>query len=98
MVKISAALRFRIPFNELKLPRRRIRARYEQLSEFERSCIVELKKAAQRYVNDILRTVLQSFLSEDKAIPHVTRVTMNNLTAFQTLPCPVRSPNLSPIE
>ncbi|GFX76765.1 transposable element Tc1 transposase [Trichonephila clavipes] len=31
-------------------------------------------------------------------VPHVARVAMNCFTAFETLPLPVRSPNLSPIE
>ncbi|GFX43475.1 transposable element Tc1 transposase [Trichonephila clavipes] len=35
---------------------------------------------------------------EDKAGPHVARVAMNCLTAFQTLSCPVRSSNLSLIK
>ncbi|GFW81325.1 hypothetical protein TNCV_376731 [Trichonephila clavipes] len=44
MVKISVELRFRIPFNNLKMPRHRIRVHYEQLSEFKRGRIIGLKE------------------------------------------------------
>ncbi|GFT05603.1 transposable element Tcb1 transposase [Trichonephila clavipes] len=62
--------------------------------------------AAHRYVDGILRTVLLPFLLQypclilrpDNAKHYTTRVAMNCLTAYQTLPCPVRSPDPSPIE
>ncbi|GFX28429.1 transposable element Tc1 transposase [Trichonephila clavipes] len=80
MVKISVALRFRIPLNNTeKMHRRRIRAHREQMSEFERGRIIELKE-------------------QDNAKPHTTRVAMNCLTAYQTLPWPAISPNPSPID
>ncbi|GFV47414.1 transposable element Tc1 transposase [Trichonephila clavipes] len=113
---------------------RRIRAHYEQLSEFERDCIIGLKEGgwanrriaphmgridaaiircfrnplvvirvtltAHRYIDGILRTVLLPFhlqypgliFQQDNAKPHTTRVAMNFLTAYQTLPWPSRSP------
>ncbi|KFM63882.1 Transposable element Tcb1 transposase, partial [Stegodyphus mimosarum] len=60
----------------------------------------------QRYVDDILSPVLLPFLlqypdlifREDNARPHTARAAMSCLTAYQTLPCPARSPDLSPIE
>ncbi|GFV07157.1 transposable element Tc1 transposase [Trichonephila clavipes] len=53
---------------------------------------------AQRYVDDILRTVLLPFLlqypglifQQDNARPHASRVAINCLTAYQTLPWPAR--------
>ncbi|GFW24498.1 transposable element Tcb1 transposase [Trichonephila clavipes] len=61
---------------------------------------------AHRYVDGILRTVLLPFLSlypglifhQDNVKPHTTHVAMNCLTSYQTLPCPARSPDPSPIE
>ncbi|GFY00654.1 transposable element Tc1 transposase [Trichonephila clavipes] len=61
---------------------------------------------AHRYVDGILRTVLLPFhlqypgliFQKDKAKPHTTRVAMNCLTAYQTLPWPTRSPYPSQIE
>ncbi|GFV06028.1 transposable element Tc1 transposase [Trichonephila clavipes] len=35
---------------------------------------------------------------QDNALPHTSRVAMNCLTVFQTLPWPAISPDLSPIE
>ncbi|GFW50949.1 transposable element Tc1 transposase [Trichonephila clavipes] len=35
---------------------------------------------------------------QDNAKPHTTRIPMNCLTAYQTLPCPARLPDPSPIE
>ncbi|GFU63347.1 transposable element Tc1 transposase [Trichonephila clavipes] len=60
----------------------------------------------QRYVDDILRTVLLLFLLQyhglifqhDIARSRTARTAMNCLTASQTLPWPTRSPNLSSIE
>ncbi|GFX30711.1 transposable element Tc1 transposase [Trichonephila clavipes] len=56
---------------------------------------------AQRYVDDILRTVLLPFFlpspglifQQDNARPHTTRATVNYLTACQTFPGPARSPD-----
>ncbi|UYV83088.1 hypothetical protein LAZ67_22002161 [Cordylochernes scorpioides] len=61
---------------------------------------------AQRYVDDILRSVLLPFLShhpgltfqQDNARPHKARVTMDCLQSRRTLPWPARSPDLSLIE
>ncbi|GFU08460.1 transposable element Tc1 transposase [Trichonephila clavipes] len=60
---------------------------------------------AKWYVDDILRTVLLPLLlqypdlifQQDNAKQHTARVTLNCLTAFQTLSWPGRSSNLSPI-
>ncbi|GFV32473.1 transposable element Tc1 transposase [Trichonephila clavipes] len=60
---------------------------------------------AQRYVDDILRTVLIPFIlqdpglifQQDNAKSHTTGIAINCLTAYQTLPWPARSPDLSPI-
>ncbi|GFV92690.1 uncharacterized protein TNCV_1375401 [Trichonephila clavipes] len=87
------------------MPRRRIRAHYEQLSEFERGRIIGLKEEAQRFVDGIL-TVLPPFLLQypglifphNNAKPHTACVAMKCLIAYQTLPWPARSPNLSAIE
>ncbi|GFX01267.1 transposable element Tc3 transposase [Trichonephila clavipes] len=59
-----------------------------------------------RYVDDILRPHVGTFLNDlpwaifqqDKARPHTTRVAQDFLRHFQTLPWPVRSPDLSPVE
>ncbi|GFW68182.1 transposable element Tc1 transposase [Trichonephila clavipes] len=59
-----------------------------------------------RYVDNILRTVLIPFLlqyrglifQQDNARPRTTHVSMNCLTACQTFRYPARSPDLSPIE
>ncbi|GFT55288.1 transposable element Tcb1 transposase [Trichonephila clavipes] len=69
------------------MPHRRIRAHYEQLSEFERGRIIGLKEV-----------VPWPYFSEDKARPHVARVATNCLTACQTLPWLTRSPGLSSVE
>ncbi|GFW28762.1 transposable element Tcb1 transposase [Trichonephila clavipes] len=61
---------------------------------------------AQRYVDNILRTVLLPFLLQYSGLifqqgnvrPHTTHVTMSCLTACQTLCWPSRSPDLSPTE
>ncbi|GFY15105.1 DDE_3 domain-containing protein [Trichonephila clavipes] len=60
----------------------------------------------QRYVDDILRPHVGAFLNglpgaifqQDNARPHTARVAQDFLRHFQTLPWPVRSPYLSPIE
>ncbi|GFX83500.1 transposable element Tc1 transposase [Trichonephila clavipes] len=60
----------------------------------------------QRYVDDILRPHVGSFLNglsgaifqQDNARPHTARVAQDFLRHFQTLPWPARSPNLSPVE
>ncbi|GFT14453.1 transposable element Tcb1 transposase [Trichonephila clavipes] len=65
-----------------------------------------LARSAQQYVNDILRAVLLPFLlqycglifQQDNTRPHMERVDMNFLLAFQALPWPARSPDFSPIE
>ncbi|GFS50309.1 transposable element Tcb1 transposase [Trichonephila clavipes] len=72
--------------------RRRIRAHHEQLSKFERGRIIGLKEGAffVQYPGLIFE--------QDNAKPHTTRVSMNYLTAYQTLPWPAISPDPSPIE
>ncbi|GFU23016.1 transposable element Tc1 transposase [Trichonephila clavipes] len=60
----------------------------------------------QRYVDDILRPHVGSFLNglpgaifqRDNARPHTARVAQDFLRHFQTLPWPTRSPDLSPVE
>ncbi|GFV51505.1 DDE_3 domain-containing protein [Trichonephila clavipes] len=60
----------------------------------------------QRYVDDILRPHVGPFLNgllgtifqQDNARPHAGRVAQDFLRHFQTLPCPARSPDLSPVE
>ncbi|GFW57980.1 DDE_3 domain-containing protein [Trichonephila clavipes] len=60
----------------------------------------------QRYVDDILRPHVGHFLNglpgaifkQDNARPHTARVAQDFLRHFQTLPWPVRSPDLSPVE
>ncbi|GFW82671.1 transposable element Tcb2 transposase [Trichonephila clavipes] len=60
----------------------------------------------QRYVDDILRPHVGPFLNglpgaifqQDNARPHTERVAQDFLRHFQTLPWPVRSPDLSPVE
>ncbi|GFT32090.1 uncharacterized protein TNCV_3468961 [Trichonephila clavipes] len=60
----------------------------------------------QRYVDDILRPHVGPFLNglpgaifqQDNARPHTARVSQDFLRHFQTLPCPARSPDLSPLE
>ncbi|GFW25216.1 transposable element Tc1 transposase [Trichonephila clavipes] len=61
---------------------------------------------AQWYMNDILRTVLLLFFfqypglifQQDNAKLETACADINCLTAYQTLPWPARSPDLSPIE
>ncbi|GFV26415.1 transposable element Tc1 transposase [Trichonephila clavipes] len=61
--------------------------------------IIKGPLTAQQYVADILRIVLLLFLlqypgfifQQDNARPHTACVTMNCLTACQTLPWPARS-------
>ncbi|GFW10944.1 transposable element Tcb2 transposase [Trichonephila clavipes] len=60
----------------------------------------------QRYVDDILRPLVGSFLNglpgsifqQDNARPHTARFSQDFLRHFQTLPLPARSPDLSPVE
>ncbi|GFS65525.1 transposable element Tc3 transposase [Trichonephila clavipes] len=60
----------------------------------------------QRYVDDILRPHVGPFLNglpgtifqQDNARPHTARVAQDFLRHFQTLPCPPRSPDLSPVK
>ncbi|GFS91028.1 putative transposable element [Trichonephila clavipes] len=60
----------------------------------------------QRYVDDILRPHVGSFLNglpeaifqQDNARPHTARVAQDYLRHFQTLPWPARSHDLSPVE
>ncbi|GFV84811.1 DDE_3 domain-containing protein [Trichonephila clavipes] len=60
----------------------------------------------QRYVDDILRLHVRLFLNgfpgaifqQDNARPHTARVAQVFLRHFQTLPWPVRSLDLSPVE
>ncbi|GFS82816.1 uncharacterized protein TNCV_3127661 [Trichonephila clavipes] len=56
-----------------KLPRRRIRAHYEQLSELERSCIIVLKKAG--WVN---RRIVRHMGRSDAAIRRCWHEWANN--------------------
>ncbi|UYV76563.1 hypothetical protein LAZ67_14001162 [Cordylochernes scorpioides] len=61
---------------------------------------------AQRYIDDILRSVLLPILSHHPGLtfqqynsrPHTARVTMDCLQSCRTLPWPAKSPDLSPIE
>ncbi|GFT17365.1 transposable element Tcb1 transposase [Trichonephila clavipes] len=60
----------------------------------------------QRYDDDILRPIVGPFLNglpwvifqQDNARPHTARVAQDFLRHFQTLLCPARSPDLSPVE
>ncbi|GFY14929.1 transposable element Tcb2 transposase [Trichonephila clavipes] len=60
----------------------------------------------QRYVDDILRPHVGPFvnglpeaiLQQDNALPLTARVAQDFVRHFQTLPWPVRSPDLSPVE
>ncbi|GFU31271.1 DDE_3 domain-containing protein [Trichonephila clavipes] len=60
----------------------------------------------KRYVDDILRPPVGPFLNglpgailqQDNARPHTAIVEQDFLSRFQTLPCPVHSPDLSPVE
>ncbi|GFX66339.1 DDE_3 domain-containing protein [Trichonephila clavipes] len=60
----------------------------------------------QRYCDDILQPHVGPFVNglsgaifqQDNALPHTVRVAQDFLRHFQTLPCPARSPNLSPVE
>ncbi|GFX66568.1 DDE_3 domain-containing protein [Trichonephila clavipes] len=60
----------------------------------------------QRYVEDILRPHVGPFLNglpgaifqQDNARPHTARVAQDFLRHFQTLPWPVRSPDLSSVQ
>ncbi|GFX50534.1 DDE_3 domain-containing protein [Trichonephila clavipes] len=60
----------------------------------------------QHYVDDILRPHVGPFLNglpgaifqQDNARPHTARVSQDFLHHFQTLPWPVCSPDLSPVE
>ncbi|GBN13732.1 hypothetical protein AVEN_226954-1 [Araneus ventricosus] len=68
--------------------------------------VVCVTLTVQRYVDDILRPHVGSFLNglpgaifqQDNARPHTARVTQDFLHYVQTLPWPARSPDLSPIE
>ncbi|GFX36666.1 transposable element Tcb2 transposase [Trichonephila clavipes] len=61
---------------------------------------------AQRYVHDILQPHVLSLMQrlsgaifqQDYARPHTARVSQDCLCSVTTLPSPVRSPDLSPIE
>ncbi|UYV74806.1 Transposase [Cordylochernes scorpioides] len=61
---------------------------------------------AQRYVDDVLRTVTLPYLQgvpnalyqQDNARPHTTRISQQALQGVQMLPWPPYSPDLSPIE
>ncbi|GFW77862.1 DDE_3 domain-containing protein [Trichonephila clavipes] len=60
----------------------------------------------QRYVADILRPHVGSFLNsltraifqQNNARPHTAKVAQDYLRHFQTLPWPARSPDLCPVE
>ncbi|GFW38384.1 transposable element Tcb2 transposase [Trichonephila clavipes] len=82
----------------------RFESRFQLCPEDQRRHVWEL--AEQRYVDDILRTVLLPFLLQytvlifvqDNDKPHTARVTMNYLTACQTHLWPSKSPDFSHIE
>ncbi|GFX64111.1 transposable element Tcb2 transposase [Trichonephila clavipes] len=73
-----------------------------------RSTLIVMRGAltGERYVDDILRPHVGPFLNglpaaifqQDNARPHTARVAQDFLCYFQTLPWPVRSPDLSPVE
>ncbi|GFV70600.1 transposable element Tc3 transposase [Trichonephila clavipes] len=73
-----------------------------------RSTLIVMRGAltGQRYVDDILRPHVESFLNglpgaifqQDNARPHTARVAQDFLRPFQTLPWPPRSPDLSSVE
>ncbi|GFU13666.1 uncharacterized protein TNCV_939091 [Trichonephila clavipes] len=68
--------------------------------------VMRVTLTGQRYVDDILRPHVGSFLNtlpgaifqQDNARPHIARVSQDFLPHFQTLPRPDRSPDLSPVE
>ena len=71
-----------------------------------KSTLVRGTLTGKRYVDDILRPHVRPFLNglpgaifqQDNAFPHTARFAQDFLRHVQTLPCPVRSPNFSPIE
>ncbi|GFX43318.1 hypothetical protein TNCV_2390261 [Trichonephila clavipes] len=65
----------------------KIRAHYEQLSEFERGRTIGLKKV-----------VPWPYFSEDKGRFNEANTAMNYVTACQTLLWPARLPDISSIE
>ncbi|GFU00387.1 uncharacterized protein TNCV_4259111 [Trichonephila clavipes] len=87
------------------MPRHRIRAHNEQLSEFERGRIIGQKEggwANRRIARHMGRSgaafgrCWQEW--QDNAKPHTTRVALNCLAAYKTLFWPSRSPDPSRIE
>ncbi|GFX20216.1 transposable element Tc1 transposase [Trichonephila clavipes] len=64
------------------------------------------RRPGQRYVDDILRPHVGTFLNglpgaifqQDNARPNTARVSQDFLRHFQTLPWPARSPDLSSVE
>ncbi|GFW48030.1 transposable element Tc1 transposase [Trichonephila clavipes] len=62
--------------------------------------IIRCTLTAQRCVDDILRNVALSwpYFSEDKTSLHAVRFSMNCFMAFETVPWPARSPDISSIE
>ncbi|GFY02133.1 transposable element Tcb1 transposase [Trichonephila clavipes] len=86
-----------------KMLRRRIRAHYEQLSEFERGRIIGLKEAGwanRRIARPMGRSdaFLGLIFQQDNAREHTAHVAMNCLTACQTLSWPAISTDLFLIE
>ncbi|GFU58442.1 transposable element Tcb1 transposase [Trichonephila clavipes] len=73
-----------------------------------RSTLIVMRGAltGQRYSDDMLRPhvgpflngLLEAIFQQDNAHPHTARVAQDFLRHFQTLPWPVRSPDLSPVE
>ncbi|GFV08388.1 transposable element Tcb2 transposase [Trichonephila clavipes] len=73
-----------------------------------RSTLIVMRRTltGERYVDDILRPHVGPFLNglpgaifqQDNARPHTARVAQDFLRHFQTLPWPVHSPYLSPVE
>ncbi|KFM57479.1 Transposable element Tc1 transposase, partial [Stegodyphus mimosarum] len=68
--------------------------------------VISRNFTAQQYVDEVLRPVLLPFMSrhpgltfqQDNARPHTAHVSTACLSTCRTLPCPARSPDLSPIE
>ncbi|GFY21189.1 transposable element Tcb2 transposase [Trichonephila clavipes] len=73
-----------------------------------RSILIVMREtlSGQCYVDDLLRSHVGPFLNglpgaifpQDNARPHTARIAQDFLRHFQTLPCPARSPDLSPVK
>ncbi|GFW43942.1 uncharacterized protein TNCV_231811 [Trichonephila clavipes] len=95
------------------MPGKRARRHFSQLREFERVLIIGMKTAGlstRRVTGQVDRleyavrncweqwTREGAIFQQDYAHPHTARVTQDFLRHFQTLPWPVRSPDLSLVE